>query len=334
MGLSIDNIRLLALTARKADLEYNISINAMEKMALAREQAELTREYSSRMQAKNIAYYANGKYNQIDYGYLMGYTCNTLNVMYNNSSILKSDNSMILTDASGLVVLSSSYVSTMTKVLGSSCINSKGRGGTFSSDKIPELIAEISSVSGMNTFTPEEVRNVMNGGNVNESSYSSKVLQTLTLNQTGSTTTSNTDTLTAMCQKLIDFYQPIFQAAAANGWTTEYNNDMEHNSNYVNDALVSGTFQLAQVDDLGAYDPETSLSYFVMSGLVCDKADASVREEITAWYNAEKEKINEKENWIDLEQQDLSTELEATKTEMESLKSMLEDDMKPFEWCT
>ena len=85
MGLSIDNIRLLTLTRRKADLEYNISINAMEKMALAREQSDLSKEYYSRLQAKNITYYANGQYNKMDYGYLMGYTCNTLNMMYNNA---------------------------------------------------------------------------------------------------------------------------------------------------------------------------------------------------------------------------------------------------------
>ena len=334
MGFAIDQVRLLALTSRKSDLEYNISINSMEKMALAREQSNLSQVYYSKLKSKNIAYYANGQYNQMDYGYLMGYTCNTLNMMYQNPAMLKKDNSMILTDSSGLVVLGSSYVSTMTKVLGSDCLDSRGRGGTFSTDKVPELIAAISSVSGVNVFTPEEVRAVMNGEDVNESSYSSKRLQTLTLNEKEITTTSNTQTRTEMCQKLIDFYEPIFTAAAANGWTTEYNNEIDHNDNYISDALVSGVLQLEQVNNYGGYDPDASLSYFVMSGLVLEKTDSSVREEITAWYNAEKERISEKESWIDLELRDLSTELEVTNTEIESIKSMLEDDMKPFEWCT
>ena len=34
MGLAVSNIRLLSLTARKADCEYNISIDSMKKMAL------------------------------------------------------------------------------------------------------------------------------------------------------------------------------------------------------------------------------------------------------------------------------------------------------------
>ncbi len=329
MGLSIDNIRLLTLTRRKADLEYNISINAMEKMALAREQSDLSKEYYSRLQAKNITYYANGQYNKMDYGYLMGYTCNTLNMMYNNSSMLKKDNSMILTDASGLVVLGSSYVSTMTKVLGSGCMDSKGRGGTFSTDKIPALIASVAGAP----LTEENVEKVMKGGTV-EGSYSADVLNTLSLESTGSSTVNNSNTITDMYQKIIDFYEPIFKAAAANGWTTEYNTGMDNNDDYVNDALVSGMFQLAQVNEHGGYDPDTSLTYFLLSGLVTERTDASIREEITAWYNSEKELINEKESWLDIEIQDYSTELEAINTEMEALKSQMEDDMKPFEWCT
>lgn len=334
MGLSIDNIRLLTLTRRKADLEYNISIDSMEKMALTREQSELSRQYYSKLKSKDIVYYADGQYNKMDYGYLMGYSCRTLDMMNNNPQMLKKDNSMILTDASGLVVLGSSYVSTMTKVLGSDCIDSKGRGGTFSADKIPELIASISSTAGSEAFSADDIRTVMKGGSLNQSGYASKREQTLTLEEKGKTTTDNTDKLTNMCKQLIDFYEPIFRAAAANGWTTEYNSDMEHNSNYVNDALVSGIFQLAQVDEFGGYDPDTSLTYFITSGLVLERSDSSTREEITAWYNAEKERINEKESWLDLEIQDYSTELEAANTEIESIKSMLEDDMKPFEWCT
>ncbi|MBQ4400216.1 MAG: hypothetical protein II830_02845, partial [Alphaproteobacteria bacterium] len=76
------------------------------------------------------------------------------------------------------------------------------------------------------------------------------------------------------------------------------------------------------------------LTYFTTTGLVLERTDSSIREEITAWYNAEKERIATKEGFIDLELQDLSTELEAIKTEMESIKSQMEDDMKPFEIFT
>ena len=76
---------------------------------------------------------------------------------------------------------------------------------------------------------------------------------------------------------------------------------------------------------------DSSLTYFTTSGLVLERTDSSVREEITAWYNAEKERISEKESWLDVEIQDLSTELEAIKTEIESVKTFIEDGMKVFE---
>lgn len=332
MGLSIDNIRLLTLTQRKADLEYNIAIDSMEKMAIAREQSELSQEYYSRLQSKNIAYYADGKYNQMDYRYLMGNgLASAIDIARDkNTALYKTDNSMVLTDAFGLVVMSDDYANALRKVLGSSCISADGKGCTFSVDKIPAIIAEIGGAN----CTEEKVKEVINGGSI-EYGYNVIPANTLTGESTGENKEHDaTDTLTTMISRIVNFYYPIFQAAAANGWTTAYNKDMEANSNYVSDALVTGSFQLTQVKSDGNYDPETSLTYFVTSGLVLERTDSDKREEVTAWYNARKEEINFKESMIDIELQDLSTELEATKTEMETLKSQMEDDMKPFEWCS
>ena len=134
-------------------------------------------------------------------------------------------------------------------------------------------------------------------------------------------------------QKVIDFYYPIFIAASANGWTAEYNNDMGHNDDYISDALVSGTFQLAQVNEFGGYDPDASLTFFVLEGLVFDRQNSDTREEITAWYNSEKERITEKENYLDIEMSDLSTELEAINTEIQSVKSLIDDNIQTvFDW--
>ena len=328
MSLAVSNIRLLTLTARKADCEYNISIDAMEKMALTREQSELSAEYYAKLHGKNIAYYANGQYNQMDYGYLMGYSCATYLTMNENPAMLKKDYSMILTDANGRVVMNSVMANVMQKVLGSSCIDVDGRGGTFSQDKIAALIESIAGPP----CTEESVQKVIDGG-VNAHEYSVTTLKTKSQETVSTGTSDNTsDIWTSQIEQVVNFYYPIFQAAAVNGWTTEYNDSMEGgNSNYISDALVSGIFQLEQVDENGSYKPDSSLTYFTTSGLVLERTDSSVREEITAWYNAEKERISEKESWLDVEIQDLSTELEAIKTEIESVKTFIEDGMKVFE---
>ncbi len=327
MGLACSQIRLLTLTARKADCEYGISINSMEKMALTREQSALSREYQSKLQSKQIAYYADGKYNKINYSYLMGYGGNYLAVTAGTQP-LKSENSMILTDYKGQVVMSKSYADAITSVLGSSAMNAQGQGGTFSTDKIPEILANL--IPG---FTAEQFQTVIDNEKLS-SSYDADAVQTVTGESTGENVeVDSSDSTTSLVQNIVDFYYPIFQAAAANGWTTEYNKEMAANEDYVSDAIVSGTFQLATVNDEGNYDPDTSLTYFITSGLVESRTDSGVREEITAWYNAEKERISEKENWLDIENQDLSTELESINTEIQSIQSLIDDAISSvFDW--
>ena len=71
MGLAASQVHFLALTARKADCEYGLAIDSSQKMALTREMSELSKEYYSKLQSKTISYYANGKYNKINYNYLL-----------------------------------------------------------------------------------------------------------------------------------------------------------------------------------------------------------------------------------------------------------------------
>ena len=327
MGLACSNIRLLTLTARKADCEYGISVDSMRKMALTREQSALAKEYNSKLQSKSIAYYDNGQYNKINYNYLMGYGSN-YTAITSGTKPLKDENSMILTDYKGQVVLSSDYANAITSVLGSSAMDSQGRGGTFSIDQIPAMLAEL--IPG---YSEEQFKAVIDGDGVT-TSYEANGVQTITGESTGnSTTIDNSDTTTSILQELIDFYYPIFSAAAANGWTSEYNNEIKNNDDYISDGLVSGTLQLTTVNEDGNYDPDTSLTYFVTAGLVESRTDSDVREEITAWYEAEKAAISEKEDWLDIDMDNLSTELEAINTEIQSVKSLIDDAISSvFDW--
>ena len=327
MGLACSNIRLLTLTARKADCEYGISVASMRKMAITREQSDLAREYNSKLQTKSIAYYDNGQYNKINYNYLMGYGSNYTAITSGNKA-LKDENSMILTDYKGQVVLSADYANAITSALGSSAMDSMGRGGTFSSSEIPAILAEL--IPG---YTEEQFQTIIDGENIT-TSYEANGVQTLTGESTGnSTTIDNSETSTSLLQQLVDFYYPIFSAAAANGWTSEYNNEIKTNEDYINDGLVSGTLQLAKVDDEGNYEPDTSLTFFITQGAVESRVDSDIREEITAWYEEQKAAISEKENWLDIEIDNLSTELESINTEIQSVKSFIDDAISSvFDW--
>ena len=97
--------------------------------------------------------------------------------------------------------------------------------------------------------------------------------------------------------------------------------------------MVTGSFQLELVDNTGQYDEAGSLTYFVTAGYVESRSDSDAREEVTAWYNAEKERIAAKETMMDLNIDDLSTELEAIKTEIQSLNSLVQDAVGSiFDW--
>lgn len=327
MGLACNQVAFLTLTRRKNDCELGITIASGRKMQLSREMSDLSADYRAKLNATKVSYYADGKYNQVNYSYLMGYGKNFLPVTSGTAPI-KTDGSMILSDYKGAVVLAGDYAGAILSVLGSSAMDSYGRGGTFSSEHIPDMLAYICP-----GFDAEVFKSVMNGEDV-PMEYTADVIQTLGLNDTGADSAIDaTDKATALVQKLLDFYLPIFKSASANGWTTEYNTAMNKNPDYVADAIASGTFCLSGTDEEGQYDPSMSTDYYVTCGEFAEKSDAEYREEITAWYNEEKERISEKENFIDIEIQDLSTELEAINTELQSLQSFIDDAISStFDW--
>lgn len=327
MGLACNQVRLLTLTERKSDCEFGITIASQEKMAISREMSELSQEYYSKLQSKNISYYANGKYNKINYQYLMGYGSNT-NAITQGNHPLKEDNSMILTDYNGRVVLDDEYANAITKVLGVSAMNADGRGGTFSTKEIAKILENI--IPGKSA---EDIQAVIDGEKL-DSAFNGELFNISTGEKTGETATVDvSDKATEQLKSIIDFYYPIFAAAATNGWTTEYNKEMQRNEDYVSDALVTGSFQLATTDNTGEYGINTSLTYFITTGLVEERSSADEREEVTAWYNAEKARISEKETYLDLEIDDLSTELEAINTEIQSVQSLIDDAISSvFDW--
>ena len=108
---------------------------------------------------------------------------------------------------------------------------------------------------------------------------------------------------------------------------------MATNENYVSDALVTGGFQLTNVNEAGSYDEGCSLTYYITSGFIEARNDSDVREEVTAWYNAEKERLGIKETFLDLDNDNISTELNAVTTEMKSIETFIKDAISSvYDW--
>jgi len=319
MGLAVGQIQLLSLTRRKADCERGISAIALRKMALTREMSQLTRDYQSKISQKQVVYYANGKYNKINYGYLMGYgnPIDNVEAILLGKKALKDNNKMILSDYQGRVVLANSYAQAIMDVCG------VAQGAPFFQDDFPAIMEELTG--GM--FSEQEFANGIER-------YTWNAISTTPVSgESEETELDITDNINESIQKLIDFFYPMLRAAMVNGWTTEYNTEIQQNSDYMTDALATGTLILTEVNEYGYYDENASLTYFATSGDVELKSDADTRKELEVWYNAEKERISEKETFMDMELTDLSTELEAVKTEIESVKSFIDDATQSiFNW--
>lgn len=321
MGLAASQINLLTLTRRKASCELGISIDAMRKMQLTREMSQLTQEYNSKLSAKQVVYHADNSYHKVDYQYLMGNRSTFSNVGFQrNTSKIKNNYNMVLTDYTGKVVLSNYYANAIMKVC------NVGLGGSFSMDKLPEILEELNPAK---IFTADNYRNGVENYTWSATGYSPVQGSGSAHATTGSSTTAYNEAI----ENIIAYFYPIFLAASVNGWTVDYNNQINNNDDYLTDAIVSGTLVLAEVDEYGQYDGDATLTYFSIAGDIDLRPDTSKREELTREYDAEKERIAEKESWIDLEMEDLSTELEAIKTEIESVKTYVNDAIQSvFSW--
>ena len=124
MGLAVSQVRLLALTNRKADIELRMQIDTKRKMMLTRKSTELAQQYYSKLQNSNIQYATSAGYEDVNYHYLMGetdvsgqYNASFLQSLAVNSSTLvkKNENNMILTDQFGKVVANNTIASIVAK---------------------------------------------------------------------------------------------------------------------------------------------------------------------------------------------------------------------------
>ena len=342
MGLAASQFALGMLVDEKARIEAREMTISNNKRLLAKEQSNLSQEYYSKLQRKKLNYYNNGAYLPVTYSYLMG-DANYKNAMINNAAIsmlseenaaglsintpaVKTDDSIILTDYRGLVVLNGEYANAIKQTLGNKVkCDGNGRGSTFSQDAIPEIIANYLG------YTPGG-----NEYNILMAVYNNdkNAINTLLPNQTDGTKPDGTNVTngfktnirTQPYEALINFYKPIFQSCATNGWTTEYSSNLS-DSEYINNAVASGIFQLQTIDRCGKYEPGTSLQYYLNAAFLTERRDSVEQEELTAWFNSEKEKIAEKESYWDIELQNISTELAAINTEIESVQSFIDNEV-------
>ncbi len=125
MGLAVSQVRLLALTNRKADIELQMQVNSKRKQQLTRKATELSQEYYNRLQNTAIMYTTSSGYEDVDFNYVMGetnngeYTSDFLQSVanaFNDGTVHKPEYKMILTDAFGQVVVNNTLAKVIAEV--------------------------------------------------------------------------------------------------------------------------------------------------------------------------------------------------------------------------
>lgn len=450
MGLATSQVRLLALTSRKADVEMQIQLNSKRKTMLTRESTELAKLYYAKLQNSKIQYATTNGNKDVTYGYLMAQDKGTffdqvVSPTSNSGIDVKTSSNMILTDSYGRVILSHSMLDIVLKTLADEGQNSTKNARTVETLTIDAMKHLLTNMTGSNTavsiqeafnslYTGQAFKTnikdtteqpsvsaykegedvlkflyengIKDGGsiwkkdgvyysnykcadadkvtpekgtfyiarNVNDNSFVSgdnDAQGAMYWNTGGKEFVPGLNkTVASQMVSMFKYYGAIF-AAAFNGFksngkdetiynfnvaanveqtTTIYpdgksiksykvidNNTYTTASNSENlqAGLKSGLYQLVNVSSLkyGGYSKGQNLDYFKTQNYVVEQTDQSTRETITAWYNAAKADLNEKENYWDSEITQLSTELNTITTEIDSVKKLREDAISStFKW--
>lgn len=443
MGLATSQVRLLALTSRKADVEMQIQLNSKRKTMLTRESTELAKLYYAKLQNSKIQYATTNGNKDITYGYLMAQDTpaffNQVVSPTSNSGIdTKTSSNMILTDSYGRVILSGSMLDIVLKTLEDKGQNSTAGARTVETLTIDAMKHLLTNMNGSSTavsiqeafnslYTGQAFKTNINdtteqpsasaykqgedvlkflyengikdGGsiwkkdgvyysnykcadadkvtpekgtfyiarNVNDNSFVSgnnNAEGAMYWNTGGKEFVPNLNkTIASQMVSMFKYYGAIF-AAAFNGFKSDANDltinnfnvaakieknkdtgkltvidnntyTTVSNSENLQAGLKSGLYQLVNVSSLkyGGYSKGQNLDYFKTQNYVVEQTDQSTRETITAWYNAAKADLNEKENYWDSEITQLSTELNTITTEIDSVKKLREDAISStFKW--
>lgn len=445
MGLATSQVRLLALTSRKADVEMQIQLNSKRKTMLTRESTELAKLYYAKLQNSKIQYATTNGNKDVTYGYLMAQDTpaffNQVVSPTSNSGIdVKTSSNMILTDSYGRVILNTQMLNIVLNTLKDKGQNSTASARTVETltiDAMKYLLSEMSSQGSEpaadieKAFTSlykgqafktniddahedpsasaykqgEDVlkflyeNGIRDGGsiwkkdgvyysnykcadadkitpekgtfyiarNANDNSFVSgdnDAQGAMYWNTGGKEFVPGLNkTVASQMVSMFKYYGAIF-AAAFNGFKSDVNNLTVNNFNVaakiekdqvtgeitvidnntyttvsksenLQAGLKSGLYQLVNVSSLkyGGYSKGQNLDYFKTQNYVVEQTDQSTRETITAWYNAAKADLNEKENYWDSEITQLSTELNTITTEIDSVKKLREDAISStFKW--
>jgi len=132
--------------------------------------------------------------------------------------------------------------------------------------------------------------------------------------------------------KIMDYFNALFKMISKNGWV--YDENVNNKSNptqsqeYLNTKLQNNMFFLTEVNSVNGEDYDYATKVVTNVSKVIEIYDEDAANVALSEYEAEKAEITSKEKILDIRINKLEAEEEAISTEMESLKTIIDDNVK------
>lgn len=117
------------------------------------------------------------------------------------------------------------------------------------------------------------------------------------------------------------FWDTLFNQICTKGWTE---NDNVNNRDYLQESLKNGNMYISTLSDDGYYYQGN----YATNSLIKEVTDEEGIAQAEARYNREKQKINYKENILDMKMKNLDTEISSLTTEYDTVKSVISKNIE------
>lgn len=117
------------------------------------------------------------------------------------------------------------------------------------------------------------------------------------------------------------FYDTLFNQICTKGWTENENVD---DPAYLQEMLQNGSMYISTMSDDGFYYQGN----YATNTYIKEVTDEEAIAQAEAKYNREKEKLNYKENILDMKMKNLDTEISALTTEYDTVKSVIQKNIE------
>lgn len=327
MGMSASQARLLSLTARLSDLEYQAQMISNSKIRLADEGAQASKDYELALD-KKITKVENGTDGSFQ-------DASVANVATYGGTSLDGTNSKFryISDNAGNLVMTAAQARNLG--LNVTQANDGSYSSTFNTNTYPTLDSYITYQRNQGrigyTTTTTTAPATAGQGNSNTTNPTTGVITTVTVNNGTATTTVQTPNAQAI-KYYSDLYSKLSATTTRNGAPTS-----TPQVKILTDSQASDPEWLErQIQSGGVYLSEFSendnrfqnVSWTSGDNTINEQTDSSEMARAEAKYEATMADINAKDKRFDAELKTIDTEHQAVQTEIDSVKKVIDKNIE------